>query len=64
MTFYLAIHLKVKKKKPYKIVTDPGFIYYSNIMDLHFKVGSETYYRNLMEKVYENGIQKLRDMRK
>ena len=47
--------------QPFTIVNDPGFIYYSNRMDSHFKVGSETYYRNCLQKAYEKGVDMIKE---
>ena len=42
--------------QPFSVVSDPGFIYYSNRMDPHFKLASETYYRTCLSKAYEKGF--------
>ena len=47
--------------QPFSIVEDPGFLSYSYAMDPHFKVGSRNYYRDLLDKVYENGMIKIKE---
>ena len=45
--------------QPFSIVEDPGFISYSFSMDPHFKLGSSKYYRNLLDRAFENGTTKI-----
>ena len=47
--------------QPWIIVNDPGFIYYSNMLDPNYKVASDKFYRGLLNKSYEKGVQKLED---
>jgi hypothetical protein len=45
--------------QPWSIVNDPGFLYYSNTLDPHYKVASDKFYRGLLSKTYEKGVKKL-----
>jgi hypothetical protein len=47
--------------QPWNFVSDPGFIYYSNQMDPHYKVASTTFYRELLDKAHKNGVNKVQD---
>ena len=47
--------------QPWNIVNDPGFIYYSNTLDPHYKVASDKFYRGLLSKSFEKGVKKLED---
>ena len=44
--------------EPWTIVDNPGYIFNSYQLDPHYKVGSATFYRNLLDKAYENGVKK------
>ena len=47
--------------QPWNFVSDPGFLYYSNQMDPHYKVASTTFYRELLDKAYKNSVSKVQD---
>ena len=47
--------------QPWNIVNDPGFIYYSNMLDPNYKVASDKFYRGLLNNSYEKGVKKLED---
>ena len=42
--------------QPWSIVNDPGFLYYSNTLDPHYKVASDKFYRGLLNKTYDKGV--------
>ena len=42
------------------IVNDPGFIYYSNTLDPHYKIASDKFYRGLLSKSFEKGVKNLK----
>ena len=48
--------------KPFSMVNDPGFLNYSKIMDPRFTVGSDMFYRRLLDKAFVKG--KLRVQKK
>ena len=39
--------------QPWSIVNDPGFLFYSNQMDPHYKVASDKFYRGLLDKAFK-----------
>ena len=45
--------------QPWSIVNDPGFLYYSNQMDPHYKVASDKFYRGLLDKAFKKSVQKV-----
>lgn len=45
--------------QPWNMVNDPGFLYYSNTLDPHYKVASDKFYRSLLSKCYEKGVKKI-----
>ena len=47
--------------RPYEVVNSPGFIYYSHVMDPHFEVRDDTFYRRLVDKVYTNCVGKIEE---
>ena len=47
--------------QPWSIVNDPGFLYYSNQLDSHYKVASDKFYRGLLDKAYKRGVKKVED---
>ena len=46
--------------QPFSMVSDAGFLNYSFVMDPHYKVKSETYYKNIFDKCYTNGMEKVK----
>ena len=46
--------------QPFSMVSDAGFLNYSFVMDPHYKVKSETYYKNIFDKFYTNGMEKVK----
>ena len=46
---------------PFEIVNSPGFLYYSHVMDPHFEIRSDSYYRSLANKVYDNTVSKVEE---
>ena len=48
--------------KPFNIVSDPGFLNYSKLLDPRFTVGTAMYYRRLLDKAYIKGIEKLQQL--
>ena len=53
--------MMVTDLKPFSIVNDPGFLHYSKLMDPRFTVGSDMYYRRLLDKVFVKGKQKVQN---
>ena len=53
------ITMMITDLKPFSIVNDPGFLHFCKIMDPRFKVGSDHYYRSLLDKCYIKGKSKL-----
>ena len=47
--------------QPWSIVNDPGFLFFSNQMDPHYKLASDKFYRGLLDKAYKNGVSKVED---
>ena len=47
--------------RPYDVVNSPGFLYYSHVMDPHFEVRDDTYYRRVVNKVYTNSVGKVEE---
>ena len=47
--------------KPFSIVNDPGFLNFSKILYTRFTVGSDIYYRRLLDKSYSNGVTKVQN---
>ena len=47
--------------QPWNFVSDPGFLYYSNQMDPHYKVASTTFYRELLSRAFKNGVSKVQE---
>ena len=45
--------------QPFSMVNDPGFLHYSKLLDPRFTVGSEIFYRRLLDKAYTKGMQKV-----
>ena len=45
--------------KPFSMVNDPGFLNFCKMVDPRFKVGSDSYYRGLVDKCYTRGKAKL-----
>ena len=45
--------------KPFNIVSDPGFLNYSKLLDPRFTVGTAMYYRRLLDKAYIKGKEKV-----
>ena len=41
--------------KPFRMVNDPGFLNYSKLLDPRFAVGSDLYYRRLLDKALNKG---------
>ena len=50
----------VTDMKPFNIVNDPGFLNYSKLLDPRFAVGSDMFYRRLLDKAYINGKDKVK----
>ena len=47
--------------QPWSIVNDPGFIYCAHQLDPHYKIASATFYRGLLDKVYQRSIKKVEE---
>jgi hypothetical protein len=47
--------------QPWNIVNDPGFLYYSNQLDPHYKVASGKFYRGLLDKSYRKSVKKVEE---
>ena len=45
--------------QPWSFVNDPGFLYYSSIMDPHYRVASTKFYRELLDKAHKVGVNKV-----
>ena len=45
--------------QPFRIVNDPGFLNYSKLLDPRFAVGSDMFYRRLLEKASVKGRNKI-----
>ena len=45
--------------KPFSIVNDPGFLNYSKLLDPRFAVGSDMFYRRLLDKAFILGKEKV-----
>ena len=56
--------MMVTDLKPFSMVNDPGFLHYSKIMEPRFTVGSDMYYRRLLDKVYVKGKLKVQNKMK
>ena len=41
--------------KPFSLVNDPGFLNYSKLVDPSFTVGSDMFYRRLLDKAFIKG---------
>ena len=42
--------------QPWSIVNDPGFVYCAHQLDPHYRIASATFYRSLLDKVYQKSI--------
>ena len=47
--------------RPYEFVNSPGFLYFSHVMDPHFEVKSDYFYRQLVNKVHTNCVNKVEE---
>ena len=47
--------MMVTDLQPFRMVNDPGFLNYSKLLDPRFAVGSDIFYRRLLEKAFEKG---------
>ena len=47
--------------QPWSFVNDPGFPYYSSVMDPHYRVASRKFYRELLDKAYKVGVNKVEE---
>ena len=53
------ITMMITDLKPFSMVNDPGFLNFCKMMDPRFTVGSDSYYRGLVDKCYTRGKAKL-----
>ena len=47
--------------QPWSIVNNPGFLHYSYQLDPHFKLASDTFYSNLLDKAFKKSIKKVEE---
>ena len=47
--------MMVTDLQPFRMVNDPGFLNYSKLLDPRFAVGSDIFYRRLLEKAFDKG---------
>lgn len=47
--------------QPWSIVNNPGFLHYSYQLDPHFKLASDTFYRNLLDKAFKKSVKKVEE---
>ena len=51
-----VLSMMVLDLQPFSFVSDPGFNHFCYRMDPNYKIGSETFYRNCLDKAYEKGF--------
>ena len=42
-------------------MNNPGFLHYSYQLDPHFKLASDTFYRNLLDKAFKKSVKKVEE---
>jgi hypothetical protein len=47
--------------QPWSFVNDPGFVYCAYQLDPHYKIASCSFYRGLLDKVYEKSVKKVEE---